>query len=51
MLELKQWTNRNQEFSLWTIRKQWGLQRNLIDFTPLNFISLICFHLTRVGNG
>ncbi len=36
ILELEQWTNRNQEFIQWTHRKQQGLQRNSVDLCPLN---------------
>jgi hypothetical protein len=44
------WTNKNQEFSQYISRKQRGPQRNLVDESPRNIISPICFHLNRVGN-
>jgi hypothetical protein len=40
-MELEQWTN----------RKQRGPERNSEDISPVIFISPICFHLNRVGNG
>ncbi len=51
ILEFEEWTNRNQEFSQWTNRKRREPQRNLVDVSPINLISSICFHLNRVGNG
>jgi hypothetical protein len=45
------WTNKNQEFSQYINGKQRGPQRNLVDVSPRNIISPICFHLNRVGNG
>jgi hypothetical protein len=50
-LELERWTNRNQEFTQKTNRKQRGPQRNSVDISPINVGSQICFHLNRVGNG
>jgi hypothetical protein len=41
-----QQTNRNEEFTHWTNRKQRGQQRYSV-----NVSSPLCFHLNRVGNG
>ena len=51
ILDLENRTNRNQEFSQWISRKGRGPQRNLVDVSPTNVISPICFHLNRMGNG
>ncbi len=50
ILELEEWTNRNQEFSKWTNMKQQGPHRNLVDVSRINVISPICFHQNRMGN-
>jgi hypothetical protein len=50
-MELEEWTIRNQEFSQGTSRKRRGPLRNLVDVSPTNVISTICFHLNHVGNG
>jgi len=36
ILELEQWTNRNQEFRQWTNRKQRGPQKNSVDISPIH---------------
>jgi hypothetical protein len=49
-LELKKWTNTNQEFSQGTNITQVGPQRNIEDISKINVISKICFHLYCMGN-
>jgi hypothetical protein len=44
-------TNRSEEFSRCTnILIIKGPQRNFVDISPINVISPICFHLSRIGN-
>jgi hypothetical protein len=50
LLELEELTNRNQEMSQRT-KKRRETQRNLVDVSPSNVISPICFHLNREGHG
>jgi hypothetical protein len=50
ILELEEWTNRNQEFSQRTNKKQQGSQRNVVDISPINVISPICSQRNQLGN-
>ncbi len=50
ILELEEWTDRNEEFSKWTNIKQQGPHRNLVDVSRINVISPVCFHQNRMGN-
>ncbi len=43
------WSNRNLHFTHWTNRKQRGPQRNLVDISPINVISLRPFHHKNFG--
>ncbi len=48
-LEIKERTNRNQEFRQWTFRKlRWSL-RNFVDISPIKFIFSICCYIYRAG--
>jgi hypothetical protein len=51
ILELEEFTNRNQELSQQNNKKRRGPPRNLVDISLINVISPICLHLYRVGNG